>query len=1082
MVLGFLACLALGGWPGVSNGQAQTSTWIGAAGNSWGTPGNWDRAPAFDGTDRLLLSNLVEPYQVLGSNRSINLLTLARSGFSVTGNSLALYGAGAGIVSTGNNTVGSGLYPQVPVTYQSNSGTLTLSGDVIVNGVAFPTLTGAGNFTITGIVQGGGGLVMNGSGTLLLTAANFYNGAMTINAGTLKYASTASNTANGPLILGSGGTLDLNGRDLAVPSLRGAGAILLGNNTLTITAGGSAFYPLSFTGPITGAGGVVVQLTAGNAQSLGGDSTYAGGTTVKSGFLTYNADANLGAPAGKLTLDGGGIKFGTGGGTVTRPVVIGSGGATFTTERDTTSYLPSAISGNGPVTYGYNSSSEGIWIASGSYTYTGKTTIATGSLAVTDDSQLGAVNNAVTAVGSLILRGGVTVPSRAITLNGYGGGYFPGTLISETGTNVWAGPVTVGNLGYISVAAGSTFTLSGPISGSTLYLNSVGDTLITGTVSTTISKGEDGTLTLSGGNAAYGLIAVGGATVLAGSNAVSATGGGITLDRGGTVRLGANQTVKTVSDYGRSGTTLDLGSHDLTLTSGGSFAGTITGAGRVFMQGTGTLILSGANTFSGGLYIDSGSLVVTSDGSLGAAGNPVVFRGGTFEVNGDVIPFISHPLTFTTADTALNISGGTLTFAQPLTNTGSFTKLGTGTLVLTGNNTYAGGTILSEGTLSVSSDATLGMASGGLALRGGTLQVTGNTFHSTARAVTTTTAYSGIDVADAANTFTLGTVSGAAGGIRKYGVGTLVLAGQTTFSAAYANGGTLRFGAGNLLAANSTIAVSAGATFDLAGFNQTVSSVGASGTLATGEGTLSVTTDVLGSGAGGLITGQLALTGSNVRFFVYNAADVLRVTAAVTGNGALTKMDNGSVILGGDNPFTGTAVVNAGTLTVTGSLLNASGATVARGAVLEVADGRLGVNGNVTNNGFLRLTGSATLAVTGAINNNGVLDISRWNGTLPANIVTGTGGVVLDAAALRVVGITRSASSVQVTVNGLVGLSYQLQRATSLSLGDWQYAGASSVPQAATVNGPFSLTERYPLTGRQGFYRVIVSQSNGSGH
>ncbi len=201
---------------------AQTSTWTGAVDNSWGTPGNWNKAPAFDGTDQLVLGILVQPNQVLGATRAIHSLTFNQGGFAVTGNALTLNNSGAGIFSTGNNTVGTDLYPQVPVTYQSDSGTLTLAGVVIANSAyapgapAAPTLTGTGNFTVSGSIQGAGGLVMNGTGTLLLSGTNYNAGSLTINSGVLKLAAANTSIGSGGLLLNSGGTFDLNGVNASI--------------------------------------------------------------------------------------------------------------------------------------------------------------------------------------------------------------------------------------------------------------------------------------------------------------------------------------------------------------------------------------------------------------------------------------------------------------------------------------------------------------------------------------------------------------------------------------------------------------------------------------------------------------------------------------------------------------------------------------------------------------------------------------------------------------------------------------------------------------------------------------------------
>ncbi|NKW10840.1 hypothetical protein HGG76_21805 [Ochrobactrum tritici] len=126
-------------------------------------------------------------------------------------------------------------------------------------------------------------------------------------------------------------------------------------------------------------------------------------------------------------------------------------------------------------------------------------------------------------------------------------------------------------------------------------------------------------------------------------------------------------------------------------------------------------------------------------------------------------------------------------------------KTGAGTLVLNANNVYSGGTRISAGALSVSSDSNMGDANGGLTLDGGTLRITGTGFSQTARSVTMTGNGGGFDIADAAARFTLSQALSGSGALVKSGDGTLVLSGANSYSGGtLVSGGTLRGDAASL--------------------------------------------------------------------------------------------------------------------------------------------------------------------------------------------------------------------------------------------------------------------------------------------
>ena len=106
--------------------------------------------------------------------------------------------------------------------------------------------------------------------------------------------------------------------------------------------------------------------------------------------------------------------------------------------------------------------------------------------------------------------------------------------------------------------------------------------------------------------------------------------------------------------------------------------GCTSGPGALVKTGTGTLTLSGANTYSGGTTINAGALMLGNGGATGSIlGDVAVNTGALFAIN--------HSDTFTFSGV---ISGG-----------GAFQKLGTGTTILTATSSYTGGTTITAGTL-----------------------------------------------------------------------------------------------------------------------------------------------------------------------------------------------------------------------------------------------------------------------------------------------------------------------------------------------------------------------------------------------
>jgi autotransporter-associated beta strand protein len=227
--------------------------------------------------------------------------------------------------------------------------------------------------------------------------------------------------------------------------------------------------------------------------------------------------------------------------------------------------------------------------------------------------------------------------------------------------------------------------------------------------------------------------------------------------------------------------------------------------------------------------------VVDFSGTSGPAGNNQITAGsiagdGSYELG-------SNQLTVGGNNLSTEVSG---TIVDDLGFGGSLVKVGTGTLTLSGVNTYSGGTTINAGTLAVFADHNLGASTGGLAFGGGTLQFLAG--FTTNRAVTLNAGGGTFDTFG--NNSTLGGTITGAGGLTKIGAGTLTLSGSSSYSGATAvNAGVLQAGATNAFAPLSGFTVAGSATLDLNGFNQTIGSLAGSGSVTLGSATLTTGND-----------------------------------------------------------------------------------------------------------------------------------------------------------------------------------------------------------------------------------------------
>jgi len=305
--------------------------------------------------------------------------------------------------------------------------------------------------------------------------------------------------------------------------------------------------------------------------------------------------------------------------------------------------------------------------------------------------------------------------------------------------------------------------------------------------------------------------------------------------------------------------------------------------------------------------------------------------GGTIVATGDNNNFMSglNLADLKAGGATIDDGGFQIGIGQVLTGVGSVTKSGSGTLTLSGVNTYVGDTVLSEGTLVLGNANALW--SGGLVSMGagttltvnqrtfiGALDQGGGTVNGSGELVSTLT----VTESGALNTV-LGDGPDFAAGILKRTSGTTTIGAANTFTGAVnVKGGTLQLGPGGSFNAASSLALTDG-TMDLAGTSQAFAGLqGTGGTVALGAGTLTV-------------------AGSQVNTF----------GGAITGTGGVSMTGSEQLILTGVSTYTGPTTVSSGRLAVNGGL----GITE-----VSVAGGTLGGSGSIA--GGITVASGGTLS------------------------------------------------------------------------------------------------------------------------
>jgi autotransporter-associated beta strand protein len=597
--------------------------------------------------------------------------------------------------------------------------------------------------------------------------------------------------------------------------------------------------------------------------------------------------------------------------TISAGMGFGAGDHSITTTANM--LISGAIRGTGSIV----KEGTGTLTLSGNNFYSGNNTINAGNLAISHSNALGDTTGYTNIAGgdngsSLSLSGGLSV-AEGLRLSGRQGTNIDSAhIVNTSGNNTLSGTITATQGGgrYNIQSDAGTLTISGNFTADStvlgdryLQLAGAGNGIWSGLISNgsnatvNLNKKGAGTWTLSGANTYSGTTTIqegtlsiatinnSGATGVLGNTTNAVVLGGVST--AGTLRYtGANATSDKNFNIATGGGAIQVDNSATTLTLNGQMSGL--NAINVTKTGVGNLTLGGSDDNSGfGVIASAGTLVLAKtsnenvhsvfslsvDGGtvkLGGTGGDQIWDEGSVTVNSGTFDFNGTNEGFNqlagsggtilnngaSASTMTILSGGSnySGIIADGTNTMALLMSGANTQTLSGNNTYTGGTTVSNGTLAYGISNAL--ASGAVTVNGGTLDI--GTFSDTVGAVTLSSGtIAGTTGVLTGTSYALqgGTVTGNLGaGTTTVATGTTTLNGTAGSLALNVNSGTLTLGASDRLANSAAVTVAGGILNTGTALTDTVGSFNMSSGSLTGTGTITAASYGLN---GGTVTGNL---------------------------------------------------------------------------------------------------------------------------------------------------------------------------------------------------------------------------------
>lgn len=911
---------------------------------------------------------------------------------------------------------------------------MTATGQSLVNRVD----TNGFNVTMSGVITGVSQLEKTGAGILKLTGSNAYGFSNELNAtiikgGLIEFGAKANlgmivNAQSNPVrralldggglrwapgntedvsawigVTGNGGTIDTNGNDLTFASPLATGSIITPN-----------------VGPMTKTG-------AGRLTLNGVVTNRTGATTVNGGSLWFD---NLN-------------KVGSGPMTITNGAQVNVTGSLPFNNQMTISGTGSSLATNLFLEFGSGSAATGSLALSGGATASTNGTLAVGNAGTGTITVTGAGSS---LVGSSALYNGIAGGSGTITIadggsitaaslrTGEAGGGTGTVNLNTGGTLAVGGPEAIARFGGTANFnwAGGTLKVHGSnffsalpmaLSNSSTFDSNGFSATLAGALngSGSLSKVGAGTLTLTSSNTIGGSLAVNGGTLsLAGVTLAVGTSVEIGGSGSAGLSLAANSSLSAVSgiSFGVQPAVsggVGVASPGAVLSTGGLLTVGVSGIGGVNV-GNGGTVTAGAL-----LYASQpgsvGNFDLNLGGTLNVGGINGIAKGaggGTFNLAGGLLKVTNSSLTTSVPMVLSNVStidtsGETATLSGVLGDAGGIIKTGGGVLYLTAANTYAGGTQVIGGQISVPSGLSLGV--GPVTITGGSITSTAtfsrNHTVSVSGASSALTATSFIEIGDSGtgslfltggadattpSSVTFGVLAGSSGSATVTGVDSLL-----------SSGGNLWVG----FEGTGSVTVEAGATVNTGGkvvLGSQASGIGTftlnpGGTLNVGgvEGILAGAGTASFNLAGGLlkVTGSSLTTPVPMTLANLPLVDTSGVTATLSGtlsgSGGLAKTGGGTLTLGAVNTYAGSTVLFGGTLAlgIDGALPDSS--------LIDLQGGILATNGFSDTTGPLKLSAGTTLDL-----GLGPVSLSFANSSAqPWNAVLNITGYVPGGDALR---------------------------------------------------------------------------------